>query len=524
MKTSVLKSALLKKRASMEQGDISIVVNQDGKETDGVDPAASMPPELTDPTASIADQPEVDEAVAPATTDDAATLDEGDIGGQIAQDDAGVQEGEDALEAMESYLGTIRRLRAERMPVSQASIEALNVGIDAALGRWNITAREIGIMPSHESFAANPMASLESMEKELVASMEGIADKINDFVRENISRVADVVVGMQRSAAKQKARLEAVVKSAQAATKFDGFEDITNKKIISEVELIIQNGTNSAAVAGKIGDINASIIDFFNSRSDQIRAAAVKALEAIKVSGGDPRKEKSIVETFRADVTKLVTADNRETSFMFTISPAQWTLLLGGFAAGGAGAALTAVAGVGAGTVSILGGIIRSITSQATHVTPSTMRDKKPGSAVLSKIMVLEPKDAITAAQSTAAMLDAVAKYAIDKTANAKKLQGIVTSVLSDQSFKEEGEDYVKKNPDYVEETGGDGDNAAMNISDSVKLVRTFVRDTYMIETAMVRAIRQSSVGLVDYLVEGAKQYTPKGVKAEAPAEPVAKE
>ncbi len=495
MKTSVLKSALLKKRASMEQGDISIVVNQDGKETDGVDPAASMPPELTDPTASIADQPEVNEAVAPATTDDAATLDEGDIAGQMAQDDAGVQEGEDALEAMESYLGTIRRLRAERMPVSQASIEALNVGIDAALGRWNITAREIGIMPSHESFAANPMASLESMEKELVASMEGIADKINDFVNKNTSRLFDLIDNIGRTAVKQKARLAKVVQVARTASSNAEYQPITKPKIIDGIELVAQDGKSSGDVAKNIAMLSESTIEFFDKRLETVQTATIKAINTIKEKGGTPEADKIASEQFREDVTNLMFADNRKITFVTALSAAQVAV-----------GATTGYIGVAINTVIIASTIYKAMTDKALYKVPSFLRKKKAGTAVLNQVPALTPADAIRVAEELGRMLDAVANYAKNKNSSAKKLISIV-----DYEFKQPnahgaeqaGKDYVAKNPLSTQ----DADEVASSIRASMGYVRKLLREMYWLEGALIRGVRYSIPGVVDYVVESARRY-----------------
>ena len=122
MKTSAIKARLLAARnptPSLEQGDISIVVNQDGEQsTDGIDINASAPPELSEPDLSIADQPEVDDVVSVAETDQAGTLDEGNLDGEAQETDQAIQEGEDALQALESYRNHIRELRAAKMPVS----------------------------------------------------------------------------------------------------------------------------------------------------------------------------------------------------------------------------------------------------------------------------------------------------------------------------------------------------------------------------------------------------------------------
>lgn len=215
MKTSQIK-ALIKKRAtaSLEQGDISIVVNQDGASTDGVDVNASEPMSLTEPDLSIADQPEVDAVVGASETADASQLDEGNIDGDIQDTDTSIGEGEEAIEALESYLTHVRTLKASGMPISAATVESLHLGVSAALGRWNTSAAEIGI-PSQESVAVNQVASLEAMEAELVATMESLGEKVEELVGQHGEQVGNLLGGVKTSLGKQVARLDAAIASAK---------------------------------------------------------------------------------------------------------------------------------------------------------------------------------------------------------------------------------------------------------------------------------------------------------------------
>ena len=555
MKTSAMKALLAKKRApGLEQGDIQITVNQDGKETDGVDLGASAPPELTDPEAPIADQPEVGEVLDADNTAENDELEAGEADAELQEGDEAISAGEEAVEALEAYRQEVRRLIDSKMPVSQLTVEALHVGIESAMAKWNVSAAEMGI-PSVESFSANTTASLVAMEQQIVASMEGIIDNIDGFIRKQFNNVVDLFVGVKRNLEKEKTRLQAVAGSVKGVGFVKELPAITNVKIIDRVETVTLDAKNSRAVLGNISELSNSTSEVFRNRFKQVEVATDKVTTTIlnyQYSEDDTARapvEKAI-EEYRKDITNVVYADGKTIAFWAACSPTKATLLAGFVAltGGAAAAAKTAVAvggaaggviggTVGAGVGAITGSATAAVTgsavgavygagatigvsidtvinktfetlfSEAVTKMPAPMRKKKVGTAVLDQIPALLPADIDKAIPAIVGMIDSVLAANADKGKTTEKIVKMIDSKI-----------------DAASSTRGVGkEKVAGNEYTSAKVqldaLRKLMRNMYGIESAMLRGARYSIPGLVDYVVESVKLAEKAKASANEPAQ-----
>lgn len=476
MKISQIRSKLLTTRQpSTEQGDISITVNQGEQDNPAVDAAAGMPPELTDPTASIADQPEVDDALAEADSDKTDMLNSTDAETEMTEAGIGADAAEEAVETLESYRSHVAKLRASGMPVSTATIEALTIGIEHAIGRFNITAAELG-MPSTESFHANAPKSLVALENMITVSQEGIIDSLNDFFNKYISKYHDFVVGVQRSLTSQNKRLDKVIASATGIGAVSNLPAITNKNVIDKVESIVLDSTSGSTALEKLKTVNGGIVDMFNTRINSVEAAVVKAVEDIEKGASDA----AVSDKLRADITNVLYADNRSIQFWTALTPMTSTLMVGYI------------------TPVIIGvKIFKTVFGKATTKQPAPFRKKKPGVVILSELPTLMPTEIIEAAKSTKEAVDAALAYKADESANVKKLKTIL-----DGKFKE-----AEKKQQVKEDAATDaeaGDDAAVK-GGNLAYVRSITRDLYAVESAILRGVRFSVPGVVDYLVECVK-------------------
>lgn len=466
MKTSAMKALLAKKRTpALEQGDIQITVNQDGKETDGLDVGAVAPPELTDPTAPIAEQPEVDDVLDAGNTDENATLDEGNIEGDAAAADTAITEGEETLETLETYRLEVRRLIDAKMPVSQATVEALHVGVEAAMAKWNISAAEMGI-PSVESFTANPVASLEAMEREIEVSMEGIIDSVNDFVSKLGNKMTDFVIGVKRNLEKEKGRLAAVMQRADALATVKQVPNITNKKIIDNVELAVQDAKNSAAVLANLNSVNSGIASAITNRADEVAKAIEQTIAKIIESGNNNTGlDGRIADEFRGQITNILFADNNMIKFWVWAKPVSVQFF---------------------GNWAYFASIANELMDMVTYKTPAIWRSKRVGTAILKEVPALLPRDAKAAAVSTTAAIDAALKHREEYASISKKLQTMVDSKFKDAATdaKEQGDKKIGRN---------------------LNAVRNVVRIMYDIEFAILKGVRYSVPGTVDYIIESLK-------------------
>lgn len=493
MKISQIRSKLLATRTpSTEQGDIQITVNQGEQDNPAVDAGASMPPELTDPTASIADQPEVTDTLAEVDSDKSDMLDSTDAETEMSEAGFGADAAEEAVETLESYRAHVTKLRASGMPVSTATIEALTIGIEHAVGRFNLKASELG-MPSTESFHANTPQSLAALEKMITVSQEGIIDSLNDFFNKYISKYHDFVVGVQRGLASQNKRLDKVIASATGIGAVSNLPVITNKGVIDKVESIVLDSTSGATALDKLKTVNGGIVDMFNTRIDTVEAAVVKAVEDIEKGGSDA----AVSDKLRADITNVLYADNRSIQFWTSLTPMTSTLMVGSF--------IPIIIGVK---------VFKTIFGKATTKQPGPFRKKKPGVVILSELPTLMPTEIIEAAKSTKEAVAAAMAYKAEESANVKKLKTIL-----DSKFKE-----AEKKQQVKEDNATDaeaGDDAAIK-GGNLAYVRNITRDLYAVESAILRGVRFSVPGVVDYLVECVKiaQAAEKGASAETkPAE-----
>lgn len=479
MKTSAMKALLAKKRTpSLEQGDIQITVNQDGKETDGVNLGASEPPELTDPTASIANQPEVGEVLDAGNTDENAMLDEQNIEGDAAAADAAVTEGEETLETLETYRLEVRRLIDAQMPVSQATVEALHVGVESAMAKWNISAAEMGI-PSVESFTANPIASLEAMEREIVVSQEGIVDSINDFVNKLGNKLQDFIVGVKRNLEKEKGRLATVVQRADALATVKQVPNITNKKIIDNIELAVQDAKNSAAVLANLNSINSGIAGAITNRADDVAKAVDTLIGKVAAAGntGDGLDGR-FADEFRNEITNILFADNNMIKFWVWAKPVTANFFS---------------------NWAFLASVAKELMDVVTYKTPALWRSKRPGAAILKEVPALLPRDAKAAAGNTIQAIDAALKHREDYSGTAKKLQAMLDNKFkaAEGDARSQGDKKVGKN---------------------LNEVRTMVRIMYDIEYAILKGVRYSVPGTVDYIIESLKLAEQADKAGSAPA------
>lgn len=497
MKLSHVKKRLVAARTvSTEQGDISITVNQGEQDNPAVDPAASMPPELTDPTAPIADQPEVTDTLSAIDSDKADDLAAADDIAEMSDAEAGIAAGEEAVETLESFRAHIHALKASGMPVSQATVEALTVGIEHAVGRFNIKAAEMGA-PSTESFSANATASLESLEKAITVSQEGIIESINDFVLKWGNKFSDLITSVKGGLQKQAKRLDQVTATANSLNVSGELPKITSKGIIDSVELVTLDSKTGADVLKKLNDVNGGIQDMFTNRIANVEKAVNVAIESIASDGGSLEHDKQVVDKLRADLTNVLYADNRSIQFWVSCSPVATVALAGGAAAMAVDKTAVGIAG-GAVAGAMIGVMIgKAITGKAGTRMPAPFRKKKPGVTVLSEIPTLSPSEVVAAAQSTKAAITATLAYKDTQSDMAKVLQGIV-----DSKFK------AAKDKTYTEaETAGSDAESIDKESKAASLsyIRSIVRDMYSIESAIIKGVRYSTSGVVDYLVESTK-------------------
>lgn len=511
MKTSAMKALLAKKRApGLEQGDIQITVNQDGKETDGVDLGASAPPELTDPEAPIADQPEVGEVLDADNTAENDELEAGEADAELQEGDEAINAGEEAVEALEAYRQEVRRLIDSKMPVSQLTVEALHVGIESAMAKWNVSAVEMGI-PSVESFSANTTASLEAMEQQIVASMEGIIDSIDGFIRKQFNNVVDIFVGVKRNLEKEKTRLSAVTGNLRGIGFVKEVPAITNAKIIDRVETVTFDAKNSSEVAKRINDFSASTVSVFNGRFDQVEAATNKVVNTIvnyKYSEDDTKTPvEQAIEQYRKDITDVVYADGKSIVFWAACSPTKNAILslftMG--AANVAGSALTAAAAGTAATAGQVGGaaalyigtnvggaayvaskLMDKIFTEATTKMPGPFRKKKAGAPVLSEIPALIPQDVEKVVAGINTMIDSVISANADKNKTTDAMVKMIDSKTKEAETDAKRDGSKSKAKEFGE-------------------LRSLMRNMYGIESAILRGARYSIPGLVDYVVESVK-------------------
>lgn len=516
MKISQIRSKLLTTRQpSTEQGDISITVNQGEQDNPAVDAGAGMPPELTDPTASIADQPEVDDALAEVDSTANDDLGVADSSAEMSGAEEGIAAGEEAVETLESYRTHIRNLKKSGMPVSLATIESLNIGIEHAVGRFNLKAAEIGV-PSTESFTANPAASLEALEKVITISQEGIIESVNDFVLKWANKFSDLITGVKGGLQKQTKRLDEVIKTANSLNVSGELPKITNKGVIDSVELVTLESKTGAEVLKKLQDVNGGIADMFTNRIANVEKAVTAAINSIAndAGGGSTQHDKQTVDKLRADLTNVLYADNRSIQFWVAVSPVATVALAGGaglYASGDRTAIGVAGGAVAAAMIGVMVG--KAISGKAGTRMPAPFRKKKAGVVILKEIPALSPSEVIAAANSTKEAIAATLTYKDTQADMAKTLQNIV-----DTKFKSaEAQTY-----DKAVNAGSDAesiDNEGR--SASLGYIRSIVRDMYSIESAIIKGVRYSTSGVVDYIVESTKlaQQVDKANSAEQAAE-----
>lgn len=499
MKLSQVKKRLVAARTvSTEQGDISITVNQGENENPAVDPAASMPPELTDPTASIADQPEVTDTLAEVESDKSDDLNAANDITEMSDAEAGIAAGEEAIETLESFRAHITALKTSGMPISTATIESLTIGIEHAVGRFNLKAAEMGA-PSTEAYLANPKASLESLEKVITVSQEGIVESVNDFVMKWGNKFTDLILSVKGGLQKQSKRLDEVVTTANSINVSGELPKITNKGIIDSVELVTLDSKSGADVLKKLNDVNGGISDMFTNRIANVEKAVNTAIHSIAndAGGGSAQHDKQTVDKLRADLTNVLYADNRSIQFWVSCSPVAAVALAAGGAAMGVDKTAVGVAG-GVVAGAMIGVMIgKAITGKAGTRIPAPFRKKKPGVVILSEIPALSPSEVVAAAQSTKAAITATLAYKDTQSEMAKTLQSIV-----DTKFKAaEGKAY----DDAVNAGADDVSVDAESRSAAMGYIRSIVRDMYSIESAIIKGVRYSTSGVVDYLVESTK-------------------
>lgn len=499
MKISQIRGKLIAARTpSTEQGDISITVNQGEQDNPAVDAEAGLPPELSDPTASIADQPEVTDTLAEVDSDKADDLGAMDASAEMSDAEAGIAAGEEAVETLESYRAHIRALKKSGMPVSLATIESLNIGIEHAVGRFNLKAAEVGV-PSTESFAANPAASLEALEKVITVSQEGIIESINDFVLKWGHKFGDLVTGVKGGLQKQAKRLDEVINTANSLNVSGELPKITNKGVIDSVELVTLDSKSGAEVLKKLQDVNGGISDMFTNRIANVEKAVTAAITSIAndQGGGTAQHDKQTVDKLRADLTNVLYADNRSIQFWVACSPVAAVALGAGAAAVAADKTAVGVAGgvVAGAMIGVMVG--KAITGKAGTRIPAPFRKKKPGVVVLTEIPALSPSEVVAAAKSTKEAIANTLTYKDTQAEMAKTLQSII-----DTKFKAaEGKAY----DDAVNAGSDDVSVDAESRSASLGYIRSIVRDMYSIESAIIKGVRYSTSGVVDYLVESTK-------------------
>lgn len=509
MKISSIRSKLLAARTvSTEQGDISITVNQGEQENPAVDETAGMPPELSDPTASIADQPEVDEALAEVDSDKADDFGTTEAESGMNDAEAGIDASEEAVNALESYRNHIVQLRKSGMPVSLATIESLTIGIEHAVGRFNLKAAELG-MPSTESFNANSEKSLIALEKMITVSQEGVIDSFNDFVSKWANKFSDLVTGVKSGLQKQVKRLDEVERTAGSLNFTGQLPAITSKSVIDSVELLTLDSKNTGEILRKLQDVNGGIADMFKSRIPTVEKSVTDAINSI-ASGVD---DTQVVDKLRADITNVLYADNRSIQFWVCVTPATGLALAAGAGAAAADPTLIGKAGlVVAGTI-IGVKIGKAITGKAGTKIPAPFRKKKPGVVILKEISALTPSEVITASKSTKEAIAATLTYKDSQAEMAKLLQGIV-----DTKFKNAENESRQKE---LEATSYEEGDAQGSKTVAFSYIRGIVRDMYSIESAIIKGVRYSTSGVVDYLVESTKlaQQAEKAASAAQTAE-----
>lgn len=457
MKLSQIKNRLKTTRAvSTEQGDISITVNQGEQENPAVDPAASMPPELTDPSASIADQPEVTDTLAEVDSDKADVLNEAETTAEVNDLDAGIDAGEEAIETLESYRAHIHQLNKSGMPITLATIESFTIGIEHAVGRFNISAAEFGI-PSTESFSCNPSASLEALDKQIVASMEGISDSISAWYNEMDSKLFELFNGVERNFKKQIERLQVLRKHGEdyKNVKLSG-QKITDTKILGKIRGITSKGTGAAQVLAGLKLSNAAMVDTVTNRIPQID----KLVEAlIKEAVESDKSIADLVNEFQDKAAQIVYAD----STSLVMLPSGWQAIRDLF--GGASKKTFAV---------------REYNSKD----------------VPSEVEALSPQQFNAAVDDTVAAFQKILAAHNQIVSTRKEVSNLIKSKL-DAAIKGKREAAVNASNDadsISEEAAGI----------KLKKIRSFIRNTHQIETMLFTGARWTAPAVVDFLTKNA--------------------
>lgn len=159
---------------STEDHDVNISVSQDNDQGETDDTNVDLPGDGTDPEINIDDlnsgKEDKEQEIEQAVTD--------------AQQAASIDDIATAVDTLESALVIVRKMKKEGN-LNRHALEAIQLTIDTALMGRN---RSVSV-PSIESIVLDRHSSLESLEAEITASMEGMLDDVKIWVNKQVDTI-----------------------------------------------------------------------------------------------------------------------------------------------------------------------------------------------------------------------------------------------------------------------------------------------------------------------------------------------